>query len=114
MTTRSGVVADVFCFDDSMHFLSPIPSVPVAVQGPVHFIQGFYSQVTRMSDINKPPHSFLWLQTKKCPHPGLPLIVCSNTKNSMSKKLQITLKYYFPSFTKTKKSNKIEQKLHHP
>jgi hypothetical protein len=32
MKTRSGVVDDIFHIDDSMHLLSPIPSVPVAVQ----------------------------------------------------------------------------------
>ncbi len=79
MKTRSGV-DDVFLIDDSMHLLSPIPSIPVAVQGPVHIIQGFDSQVTRTLDTNKPTNSFLWLQTKKYPQPGLPSIVCSNTK----------------------------------
>jgi hypothetical protein len=91
--------------------LSPIPSVPVAVQGPLHFIQGFDSQLKRrMSGTNKPPNSFLWLQTKKYPHPGLPLIVCSNARKSMrdGEKLEMTLD------TISKFYNKIVQKLHHP
>jgi hypothetical protein len=116
MKTRSGV-DDVFLIDDSMHLLSPIPSIPVAVQGPVHFIQGFHSQGTRrMSDTNKPPNYFLWLQTKKYPHPGLPLIVCSNTKkfNERWQKVRNDIEILVQSFTKTKKSNKIVQKLHHP
>jgi len=111
MKTRSGVVDDIFPIDDSMHLLSPIPSVPVAVQGPLHFIQGFDSQVKRrMSSTNKPPNSFLWLQTKKYPHPGLPLIVCSNTRKSTrdGEKLEMTLD------TISKFYNKIVQKLHHP
>jgi hypothetical protein len=82
MKTRSGIGDDVFPTDDSMHLLSPIPSIPQSVQGPVHFIQGFDSQVKRrMSDTNKPLNSFLWLQTKKYPHPGLPSIVCSKEKS---------------------------------
>ncbi len=70
MKTRSGVVDDIFPIDDSMHLLSPIPSIPVAVQGPLHFIQCFDSQVKRrISGSNKPPNSFLWLQTKEIPSP---------------------------------------------
>jgi hypothetical protein len=112
MKTRSGVVDDIFPIDDSMHLLSPIPKVPVAVQGPLHFIQGFDSQVKRrMSGPYKPSNSFfLWLQTKRYPHPGLPLIVCSNTRKSMKdgEKLEMTLD------TISKFYNKIVQKLRHP
>jgi hypothetical protein len=78
----------------------------------MHFIQGFDSQVKRkMSGRNKPPNSFFsGFKQKKYPHPGLPLIVCSNTRKSMrdGEKLEMTLD------TISKFYNKIVQKLHRP
>lgn len=70
MKTRSGVVDDIFPIDDSMHLLSPIPSVPVALQGPLHFIQGFGSQLKRgMSGMNKASKLFSLASNKEIPSP---------------------------------------------